>query len=1079
MARQPGGLLDKAGATGPQQVPADWNATERPYRTGQCVHQLFEEQVRRTPGATALVAAEGRLDYAELNTRANRVAHLLRAAGAGPETLVAVCLERGPDLVVALLGVLKAGAAYVPLDPSHPTARLTGLLAQAGIGTVLSDTALAPVVRAAGALPLLVDRLPAGLATDDPGTAADPDNPAYVLFTSGSTGRPKGVVVPHRGVVNRLLWMRDDCGLRAGTRVLQKTPATFDVSVWEFFGPLAVGATLVLARPGGHRDPDYLRAVLAEERVDTVHFVPSMLREFLAALRGAGPSDGPVLPDLRRIVCSGEALGADLVRGVAELIGCEVFNLYGPTEASVDVTATRCLPGEPVTIGRPVANTRTQVLDPDGAPLPPGAAGELCLAGVQLARGYLGRPGLTAAAFRPDPAGPPGSRLYRTGDLARWTADGRLEYLGRLDHQVKIRGFRIELGEVEAVLTAHPQVRAAVVTARQLPTGEAQLVGYLVGTGPATPETGELRAHLGARLPDYMVPTAWVRLAALPLTSSGKTDRRALPAPDGQRPELATAYLAPRTATEAVLAGLWEELLGVAPVGVHDRFLDLGGQSLIATRLCARLRRSTGVELTPAELLASPTVEQLAARLPRTATDAPPAGIPPRGDGPVPLSAEQHRLWFLDRLDPGSTEYLMYDAHRLRGPLQLPALAAALHRTVQRHATLRTTFPARRGLPVQLIHRHPAVPLEVVDLSGAPEAEREERARAALQRHTGLPFALDTGPLLRLVVLRLAPEHHVLLAVVHPIVADDGALGVVWRDLSACYRAERSGGPAGPGPLPVEYADYAAWQRGPQGGAGREADLAHFVRELQPPPAPLALPLDGPRPPRRGGRDTTVAFTLDAELTAAVRRTAGAAGATPFMALLACFTAVLARTTGQRDLVVATFTANRTSVELEDLVGLFVNTLALRLPVDPELGFDDLLARTRRTALAAYRHQALPFDQLVGALRPPRDLSRNPVAQAAFQTLGPLADRIDLPGVEAVPYAQGQGGHPFDVLLTLRERGAGLDGELRCPDDLLAEGAARRLAADFAAFVRAATADPQLAVDRLGRPTRSEEGVPA
>ncbi|MFI9275595.1 amino acid adenylation domain-containing protein [Kitasatospora sp. NPDC052896] len=1059
----------------PRRVPADWNATERPYRTDRCVHQLFEEQVRRSPGVPALVAGAGRLSYAELNARANRLAHLLRAAGAGPESLVAVCLERGLDLVVALLGVLKAGAAYVPLDPEHPTARITELLAQARITTVVSDTALAPVVRAAGGLPLLVDRLPDGLSAADPAPAADPDNPAYVLFTSGSTGRPKGVVVPHRGVVNRLLWMRDDCGLTAGSRVLQKTPATFDVSVWEFFGPLAVGATSVLARPGGHRDPGYLRAVLAAERVDTVHFVPSMLREFLAALREEAPDGRAVLPALRRIICSGEALGADLVRGVAESIGCEVHNLYGPTEASVDVTAARCRAGEPVTIGRPVANTRTHVLDPDGEVLPPGGAGELCLAGVQLARGYLGRPGATAAVFRPDPSGPPGSRLYRTGDLARWTRDGRLEYLGRLDHQVKIRGFRIELGEVEAALTAHPQIRAAVVTADQPPAGEARLVGYLVGTGPAVPEIGALRAHLRGLLPAYMVPTAWVRLAALPLTASGKTDRRALPAPDGRRPELGTGYLAPRTGTEAMLAGLWEELLGISPVGVHDRFLDLGGQSLIATRLCARLRKLTGAELTPAELLASPTVAQLAAALP--AATAPEAGvIPPRADGPVPLSAEQHRLWFLDRLNPGSTEYLMYDAHRLSGPLRLPVLAAALHRTVQRHATLRTTFPAHRGLPSQLVHRQLPVPLEVVDLSGAPAAEREGRARAALHRYARQPFALDTGPLLRLVVLTLEPEHHVLLAVVHHIVADDWSMGVFWRDLSACYRAERSGEPVELPPLAVDYADYAAWQHTERGSAGRAADLAHWRRHLRPAPPPLALPVDGPRPPRRGGHDTTVAFTLDPAVTAALHRTAAAAGATPFMALLACFTAVLARTTGQQDLVVATFTANRTSVELEDLVGLFVNTLALRLPVLPELSFHELLARTRRTALAAYRHQRLPFDQVVGALRPPRDLSRNPVAQAAFQTLGPLAGRIDLPGVEAVPYAQGQGGHPFDVLLTLRERGAGLDGELRCPEDLLSEQAARRLATGFVDLVRAAAAHPQLAVDRLGRP---QEGVEA
>ena len=1036
---------------------------DRPYPTHQCVHQLFEEQVRRSPDAVALASDTSELTYAQLNARANRLAHLLRAAGAGPESLVGVCLERGVNLVVALLGVMKSGAAYVPLDPEHPARRTAAVLADSAATMLVTSAELAPIAEAAGVRPVLLDGELSDLPTDDPDPLAVPDNPAYVIFTSGSTGRPKGVVVPHRGVVNRLLWMRDDCGLTARSRVLQKTPATFDVSVWEFFAPLAVGATLVLARPGGHRDPGYLIRVLAEQRVDTVHFVPSMLRAFLAELRESGPRSATPLPQLRRVVCSGEALGPELVSGVHELLGCRVHNLYGPTEASVDVTGTLCEPGEPVTIGTPVANTQTYVLDPDGDPLPPGTPGELCLAGVQLARGYLGRPAPTAAGFRPNPFGAPGSRLYRTGDLVREGDDGRIEYLGRLDHQVKIRGFRIELGEIETALAAHPQVRAAVVAPHQPASGELRLVGYLVGAGPELPDIPGLRAHLGALLPDYMVPTAWVRLDSLPLTASGKTDRKALPAPDGHRPDLAADYQPPRTETESTLVGLWEEVLDIRPVGVHDRFLDLGGQSLTATRICSRLRRLTGVSLSPADLIASPTIEELAALLAEPGPASGPShglgGIPGARPGPLPLSSEQHRLWFLDQLSPGSTEYIMHDAHRLRGRLDLTALRAALDDTVRRHATLRTTFQSRRGVPHQVVQQDSSVQLDVVDLTARDPAEREELARAAVRRYTGLPFRLDRDPLLRMVVLSLDSEHHVLLAVVHHIVADDWSMRLLWRDLSAHYRARTTGHDAGLPPLPVGYADYAAWQRSDSAAQTRSEDLDHWLRHLHQAPPVLELPTDLPRPARQRQNDARIGFALSPAVTAGLSRLSAAAGATPFMTLLAAYAAVLARASGEDDLVIATFTANRTQAEVEDLIGLFVNTLPLRIRLQGEPAFAELLERTRTTALQAYRHQSLPFDQLVTALKPPRDLSRNPVAQVGFQTLGALADRIDLPGVRATPYDQGQGGHPFDVMVTLRENGPAWDGELRYPADLLTEAVARRLAASFVGFVEAATAE--------------------
>ncbi|MFL6120782.1 amino acid adenylation domain-containing protein [Actinophytocola sp.] len=544
---------------------------------------LFAAQVARTPEAPAVRFAGAELTYAQLDRRANRLAHHLLARGVGPESVVGVQLERGAELVVALLGIHKAGGAYLPLDPDYPAERLAYLRTDARAGvTVTAETFT-------------------GLdgPDHDPGVHVQPAHPAYVIYTSGSTGRPKGVVIEHRGIVNRLRWMQDTYALDATDRVLQKTPSSFDVSVWEFFWPLMTGATLVLACPGGHRDPAYLAEVIAAEEITTVHFVPSMLRAFLAEPFGA-------LPSLRRMICSGEALTADLVTGVAGRIGCELHNLYGPTEASVDVTAVQCHPGEPVTIGRPITNTRAYVVDGD---LHPVADGELCLAGVQLARGYLGRPALTAERFVPDPFGD-GDRLYRTGDRARFRPDGTIDYLGRLDHQVKIRGHRIELGEVEAVLTTHPAVRAGVVTVHRPADGEPRLVAYLVPDG--RPDLSDLRAHLRRTLPEHMIPALFLSLSTLPLTPSGKTDRAALPAPDGSRPALDADYVPARTATESTLVAIWEGVLETAPIGVHDPFVELGGQSLTAARICARVRQRFGGHLSAGDLLAAATVARMA-----------------------------------------------------------------------------------------------------------------------------------------------------------------------------------------------------------------------------------------------------------------------------------------------------------------------------------------------------------------------------------------------------------------------------------------------------------------------------------
>jgi amino acid adenylation domain-containing protein len=630
---RPAGRLDLLGGERPR-ILADRNSTARDWPGAGWIHECFEEQARRSPDAEAL-RYEGRsLSYAELNRRANQLAHRLRRLGAGPDVLVGVSLDRSPALVISLLAVLKAGAAYVPLDPGYPRARLRHMLADAAVPVLLTQRRVLAGLPPSQATVLCADELPESLAGEpggNPGVPVDGENLAYVIYTSGSTGKPKGAMNVHAAIRSRLLWMQDAYQLDATDRVLQKTPFSFDVSVWEFFWPLMTGATLVLARPGGHQDSGYLAGLIAAEKITTVHFVPSMLQAFLRE------PDVSACTTLRRVICSGEALPRDLQERFFARSGAELHNLYGPTEAAVDVTAWACRRGHdprPVPIGYPVANTQMYVLDRHLEPVPDGVPGELYIGGRNLARGYLGRPGLTAGRFVPDPyGGHPGARLYQTGDLARRRGDGAIDYLGRLDHQVKLRGFRVELGEIEAALAEHPQVREAIVVTREHAPGDVRLVAYLTGDEPPGP--AELAGYLKERLPEYMVPAVFVMLPAFPVTPNGKADRAALPEPDLGRPELANAFVAPRGDLERSVAALWRELLGVGQVGVHDNFFDLGGHSLLMSELKARLATSMHREVSMVELFQNPTVSSLAGYLssPAEAAAEPLLGAHDRADG--------------------------------------------------------------------------------------------------------------------------------------------------------------------------------------------------------------------------------------------------------------------------------------------------------------------------------------------------------------------------------------------------------------------------------------------------------------
>ncbi|WP_269462702.1 non-ribosomal peptide synthetase [Serratia marcescens] len=1026
-----------------------WNRTERDYPLDQTLAALFEQQVRRTPHATALVSGAESLSYAQLNARANRLAHALIARGVGPDSRVAVCAERGLNMVTALFGILKAGGAYVPLDPAYPGERLQYILQDADPVLLLADAA----GRAALGEPVtpqlaLEAALPETLSAENPERRAQASHLAYVIYTSGSTGKPKGAMNEHRGVVNRLVWMQEAYGLTAADTVLQKTPFGFDVSVWEFFWPLMVGARLVMAKPEGHKDPDYLSRAIEQYGVTTLHFVPSMLQSFLADGQAATRC-GQVV----RVMCSGEALPATLVAEFyRRLPQAELHNLYGPTEAAVDVTAWHCsreAERVSVPIGRPIANTRIYLLDERGQPVPLGAVGELYIGGVQVARGYLNRPELTSERFLSDPFAP-GGRMYRTGDVARYLANGDIEYLGRNDQQVKIRGFRIECGEIEAALATHPAVREAVVDARAV-GDDKRLVAWVVPAADVAEETlaGALRQHVSAALPDYMVPSAWVVVAALPLSPNGKLDRRALPEPQGAQSQ--AAYEAPQGEHETLLAAIWRELLNVERVGRHDNFFELGGHSLLAVRLTNRLQQMEW-QLPLQVLFANPTLLALAQQLRRTDEALPPIEAMPRGAA-LPLSFAQQRLWFLTQLEGLSETYHIPLALSLRGELDLPAWRQSLDALYARHEALRSRFVTVEGQPQAHILPADALPLTVHDLRGRQDAQSQ--ARQLAQRLTEAPFDLTQGPLVRAALIRLADEEHLFLLTCHHIVSDGWSTGILLRDLGALYGALRRGDADPLPPLPLQYADYAAWQRRYLTPERLAAQAQYWRETLSGAPALLTLPTDRPRPTVQSFSGGEVPIAIDAELTQALRQFSRQHGGTLFMTVLAAWSLVLARMAGQQELVIGTPEANRGRLETESLVGFFVSTLALRIDLSDDPDLPTLIARIRHAVLAARENRDLPFEQVVELVNPPRHLGYTPLFQVMLAWQDGSVRDISLPGLQAESAELGYQIAKYDLTLDLAERDEQISGTLNFATALFDRTTAERYGVYLVQVLRA------------------------
>ncbi|PCC73750.1 amino acid adenylation domain-containing protein [Nannocystis exedens] len=1012
-----------------RRVLYEWNDTAIELSGEVCLHRRIAAQVARSPERIAVVAEAGSWTYAELDRHADAVAAELLRRGARRGSLVAVCADRSPELLAGLLGVLKAGAAYVPLDPDHPRERLAFMLEDCGARLILAQRRLAEALPApAEAIIVLDERLPAVAPAP---VDVTPDDLIYVMYTSGSTGRPKGVMNIHRGVVNRLLDLQRTIPLGPDDRVLQKTPCGFDISVYECFWPLLAGATVVMARPGGHRDPAYLLEAIRAHAITTIHFVPPMLAAFLEHV------DPRACASLRRVLCSGDVLPPALVRACHARLDVEVYNFYGPTEAAIEVTAHRCeRGGDPATIpiGRPIANCTLYVLDHRGEPVPPGVAGELHIGGVQVSRGYWGRPALTAERFVPDPfAATPGQRLYRTGDLARWRSDGVLEFLGRLDQQVKIRGVRVEPGEIEAVLREHPAVRDGLVVVHDA-GGDRRLVAYVVfgDESPRSTEAAiaELRTSLAARLPAAMVPAALVPLPALPLLPNGKLDRNALPRPEARHFTRSRARVAPQSSLEAELAAIWCAVLGADDCGVTDDFLAIGGHSLHAAQIVARMKRAFGSRLSLAEFFAHPTIAGQAALLAdrRPAEDVAIA----RAAGAGELSFAEERLYFLHQLAPESPAYHCPLAFHITGACDEARLDAALRALIRRHEILRTRYVSDGGAPRRVIDAGARLDLARLDLTHLSPVDRANALDAALAAEAGRAFDLAAGPPLRAGLVRLAADERVLWLVLHHIVTDGWTEALLLRDLGRLYEdPELTVDASAP-----SYADYAAWQRR-RADDRHAAALARWRTRLAGAPALLALPSDRPRgasPARRGAR---VAFAVPPPALAPLRRLARTAGATLSQAVLAVFAAVLRRFSDQDDLVVGLTAAARSRVELEEVAGFFVNTLPIRLDLADDPGLSTLLARVRDAVLAAHEDEDVPFEQIVRALRAPRDLGASPLVQVAFAPQPPDEAGLRLRGCAVRPLDLHAGGAIFDLTLLTRETAeGGLEATLEYASDL-------------------------------------------
>ncbi|HGE7347618.1 TPA: pyoverdine non-ribosomal peptide synthetase PvdD [Pseudomonas aeruginosa] len=1066
--RQRLGELPLLDAPERRQTLSEWNPAQRECVVQGTLQQRFEEQARQRPQAVALILDEHRLSYGELNARANRLAHCLIARGVGADVPVGLALERSLDMLVGLLAILKAGGAYLPLDPAAPEERLAHILDDSGVRLLLTQGHLLErLPRQAGVEVLAIDGLVLdGYAESDPLPTLSADNLAYVIYTSGSTGKPKGTLLTHRNALRLFSATEAWFGFDERDVWTLFHSYAFDFSVWEIFGALLYGGCLVIVPQWVSRSPEDFYRLLCREGVTVLNQTPSAFKQLMAMACSADMATQQ--PALRYVIFGGEALDLQSLRPWFQRFGDrqpQLVNMYGITETTVHVTyrpvSEADLEGGLVSpIGGTIPDLSWYILDRDLNPVPRGAVGELYIGRAGLARGYLRRPGLSATRFVPNPfPGGAGERLYRTGDLARFQADGNIEYIGRIDHQVKVRGFRIELGEIEAALAGLAGVRDAVVLAHD-GVGGTQLVGYVVADSAEDAERlrESLRESLKRHLPDYMVPAHLMLLERMPLTVNGKLDRQALPQPDASLSQ--QAYRAPGSELEQRIAAIWAEILGVERVGLDDNFFELGGHSLLATRVISRVRQEQQLDASLKALFERPVLKAFAQGLERT-TDA--VSTIPLADRqqPLALSFAQERQWFLWQLEPESAAYHIPSALRLRGRLDVDALQRSFDSLVARHETLRTRFRLEGGRSYQQVQ--PAVSVSI-----EREPFGEEGLIERIQAIVVQPFDLERGPLLRVNLLQLAEDDHVLVLVQHHIVSDGWSMQVMVEELVQLYAAYSQGLDVVLPALPIQYADYALWQRSWMEAGEKERQLAYWTGLLGGEQPVLELPFDRPRPARQSHRGAQLGFELPRELVEAVRALAQREGASSFMLLLASFQALLYRYSGQADIRVGVPIANRNRVETERLIGFFVNTQVLKADLDGRMGFDELLAQARQRALEAQAHQDLPFEQLVEALQPERNASHNPLFQVLFNhqsEIRSVTPEVQLEDLRLEGLAWDGQTAQFDLTLDIQEDENGIWASFDYATDLFDASTVERLAGHWRNLLRGIVANPR---QRLG-----------
>ncbi|MGP8985280.1 pyoverdine non-ribosomal peptide synthetase PvdD, partial [Pseudomonas aeruginosa] len=1066
--RQRLGELPLLDAPERRQTLSEWNPAQRECAVQGTLQQRFEEQARQRPQAVALILDEQRLSYGELNARANRLAHCLIARGVGADVPVGLALERSLDMLVGLLAILKAGGAYLPLDPAAPEERLAHILDDSGVRLLLTQGHLLEhLPRQAGVEVLAIDGLVLdGYAESDPLTTLSADNLAYVIYTSGSTGKPKGTLLTHRNALRLFSATEAWFGFDERDVWTLFHSYAFDFSVWEIFGALLYGGRLVIVPQWVSRSPEDFYRLLCREGVTVLNQTPSAFKQLMAVACSADMATQQ--PALRYVIFGGEALDLQSLRPWFQRFGDrqpQLVNMYGITETTVHVTyrpvSEADLEGGLVSpIGGTIPDLSWYILDRDLNPVPRGAVGELYIGRAGLARGYLRRPGLSATRFVPNPfPGGAGERLYRTGDLARFQADGNIEYIGRIDHQVKVRGFRIELGEIEAALAGLAGVRDAVVLAHD-GVGGTQLAGYVVADSAEDAERlrESLRESLKRQLPDYMVPAHLMLLERMPLTVNGKLDRQALPQPDASLSQ--QAYRAPGSELEQRIAAIWAEILGVERVGLDDNFFELGGHSLLATRVISRVRQEQQLDASLKALFERPVLEAFAQGLERT-TDA--VSTIPLADRqqPLALSFAQERQWFLWQLEPESAAYHIPSALRLRGRLDVDALQRSFDSLVARHETLRTRFRLEGGRSYQQVQ--PAVSVSI-----EREPFGEEGLIERIQAIVVQPFDLERGPLLRVNLLQLAEDDHVLVLVQHHIVSDGWSMQVMVEELVQLYAGYSQGLDVVLPALPIQYADYALWQRSWMEAGEKERQLAYWTGLLGGEQPVLELPFDRPRPARQSHRGAQLGFELPRELVEAVRALAQREGASSFMLLLASFQALLYRYSGQADIRVGVPIANRNRVETERLIGFFVNTQVLKADLDGRMGFDELLAQARQRALEAQAHQDLPFEQLVEALQPERNASHNPLFQVLFNhqsEIRSVTPEVQLEDLRLEGLAWDGQTAQFDLTLDIQEDENGIWASFDYATDLFDASTVERLAGHWRNLLRGIVANPR---QRLG-----------